>query len=80
LHACDKRAQAYALLEDRMKERTKLPERPEAPMRPADEAPPGTPGSGETVCSRCGGSGLVGTAKCPDCEGTGKVTRGIGGA
>jgi hypothetical protein len=80
LHDCDKRAQAYALPEDRMKERTKLPEGPEAPMRPADEALSGTPGTGETVCSRCDGTGLVGTAKCPECEGTGKVTRGIGGA
>lgn len=52
---------------------------PPAP-RPADEAPPGTPGSGETVCRRCGGSGRAGAQACPDCNGTGKVTQGVGGA
>lgn len=51
------------------------------PMSPGDEAPVGTPGSGEDVCPRCGGSGrLEGGATCPECEGTGKVNVGIGGA
>ena len=27
------------------------------PARPGDEAPPGTPGTGETLCPRCGGTG-----------------------
>lgn len=49
-------------------------------LRPGDEAPAGTPGSGETVCPRCGGSGKLGASSCPECEGTGKVTVGIGGA
>jgi hypothetical protein len=54
--------------------------RPEVPMSPGDEAPPGTPGTGENICPRCGGSGRVDGARCPECEGTGKVTVGIGGA
>jgi len=50
-------------------------------LRPGDEAPPGTPGTGETVCRECGGSGRTGEGKtCPACEGTGKVNVGIGGA
>ncbi|MGK6308325.1 hypothetical protein [Variovorax sp. DT-64] len=46
-----------------------------------DEAPPGTPGTGEGICRRCGGSGRIsGNESCPDCGGTGHVTVGIGGA
>ena len=52
----------------------------QAPLRPGDEAPDGTPGTGENVCRRCGGSGRLGAADCPTCLGTGKVTAGIGGA
>jgi hypothetical protein len=50
------------------------------PMKPGDEAPAGTPGTGETVCPRCGGSGKLAARDCPECQGTGKVTVGIGGA
>ncbi|MGX6447526.1 hypothetical protein ACVU7I_05580 [Patulibacter sp. S7RM1-6] len=46
---------------------------------PGDEAPPGTPGTGEDVCPRCGGSGRVDGGDCPECAGTGKVVRGVGG-
>jgi hypothetical protein len=46
---------------------------------PGDEAPPGTPGSGEGLCPRCGGSGRLGAGPCPDCAGTGKVNQAIGG-
>jgi hypothetical protein len=46
---------------------------------PGDEAPPGTPGTGEDVCPRCGGSGKLDGADCPECEGTGIVIAGIGG-
>ncbi|GEP05347.1 hypothetical protein [Methylobacterium oxalidis] len=49
------------------------------PQKPGDEAPPGTPGSGENLCRRCGGSGKIGAETCPDCSGTGKVTTGVGG-
>jgi hypothetical protein len=60
------------------------PQPPPAPrndIRPGDEAPPGTPGTGETVCRRCGGSGRIENGNtCPDCQGSGHVTAGIGGA
>lgn len=56
------------------------PAAPPAPMSPGDEAPPGTPGTGEDVCRTCGGTGRLNGAPCPDCEGTGKVNVGIGGA
>lgn len=52
----------------------------QAPMRPGDEAPEGTPGTGEDVCPQCGGSGKLGASACPACQGTGRVTVGIGGA
>jgi len=50
------------------------------PMSPGDEAPEGTPGTGRTVCRRCGGSGRVAGGECPECAGTGQVNVGIGGA
>jgi hypothetical protein len=50
------------------------------PMSPGDEAPVGTPGTGETVCPRCGGTGRLGASDCPECGGTGKINVGIGGA
>ncbi|RYF19004.1 MAG: hypothetical protein EOO30_01295 [Comamonadaceae bacterium] len=50
------------------------------PMAPGDEAPAGTPSTGENVCPQCGGSGRLGASACPNCEGTGKVIVGIGGA
>jgi hypothetical protein len=50
------------------------------PIAPGDEAPPGTPGTGERVCPSCGGSGRSASGECPVCKGTGKVTGGIGGA
>ena len=53
-------------------------------MAPGDEAPAGSPGTGEGVCRACGGTGhMEGDAAarvCPRCLGTGKVTVGIGGA
>jgi DnaJ-class molecular chaperone len=52
----------------------------QAPMSPGDEAPPGTPGTGEDVCPDCGGSGRRAGRECPTCQGPGKVTVGIGGA
>ena len=51
------------------------------PTSPGDEAPPGTVGTGENVCRECGGSGLTRKGEtCPQCQGTGKVNVGIGGA
>ena len=51
----------------------------ERPMAPGDEAPAGTPGTGEKVCPDCGGSGRRAGGTCPTCGGSGKVTAGIGG-
>ena len=59
--------------------RTDEPSSASAPMRPGDQAPVGTPGTGETVCPQCGGSGRLGGRACPTCEGTGKINVGIGG-
>lgn len=53
----------------------------DTPASPGDEAPPGTPGTGEGLCRACGGSGVTdGGERCPDCGGTGRVTVGVGGA
>jgi DnaJ-class molecular chaperone len=49
-------------------------------MAPGDEAPVGTPGTGEDICRACGGSGMLNGSACPECEGTGKINVGIGGA
>ena len=47
---------------------------------PGDEAPPGTPGTGEDICPECNGSGRKNGKRCDNCAGTGKIIRGIGGA
>jgi hypothetical protein len=47
---------------------------------PGDEAPPGTPGTGEDICPECNGSGRKDGKRCQNCAGTGKIIRGIGGA
>ncbi len=50
-------------------------------MSPGDEAPPGTPGTGENICPTCGGSATSPDGgECPTCDGTGKVIEAIGGA
>lgn len=49
-------------------------------MAPGDEAPPGTEGTGEDICSHCGGDGRHDDRECPECGGTGRVVKGIGGA
>ena len=46
---------------------------------PGDEAPPGTPGTGEDICPDCHGTGKVGGSPCKNCGGTGKITEGVGG-
>jgi hypothetical protein len=48
--------------------------------KPGDEAPPGTPGTGEDICQDCSGTGKrADGSECPACEGTGRVIEGIGG-
>jgi hypothetical protein len=50
------------------------------PLAPGDQAPRGTPGTGEVVCKHCRGSGRVDGGDCPHCGGSGKVNVGVGGA
>jgi hypothetical protein len=54
---------------------------PEAnpPAAPGDQAPPGTPGTGEISCPKCAGSGTINGAECQNCEGSGWVVQAIGG-
>lgn len=47
--------------------------------RPGDEAPEGTPGTGEGLCPVCGGSGKSEGRSCENCGGTGKIIEGVGG-
>lgn len=49
------------------------------PLKPGDDAPEGTPGTGEDLCPVCGGSGEKDGQDCPNCLGTGIVQEGIGG-
>ena len=49
-------------------------------MSPGDEGRVGTPATGENVCRMCGGTGRVDGHTCTDCEGSGKVIEGVGGA
>jgi hypothetical protein len=55
--------------------------KPASPERPGDEAPAGTPGTGEDICPECNGRGKDARGNvCGYCEGTGRIVRGIGGA
>lgn len=46
----------------------------EATMNPGDEAPPGSPATGENVCRACAGTGMdENDEACPECGGTGRV-------
>lgn len=49
-------------------------------MSPGDEAPAGTPGTGENVCRGCAGTGQLRNEPCNECGGSGYVITGIGGA
>lgn len=50
-----------------------------SPSSLGDEAPPGTAGTGESICRECGGTGRLAEATCPACGGSGKVIVGLGG-
>ena len=47
---------------------------------PGDDAPAGTPGTGEDACPVCHGSGRLNGEKCATCAGSGVVVEGVGGA
>jgi hypothetical protein len=49
------------------------------PMAPGDDAPPGTPGTGEDICPKCSGTGKLNDKPCPNCAGTGRIVEGVGG-
>jgi hypothetical protein len=49
----------------------------ETPMAPGDEAPRGTPGTGEDICPACGGSGRRGEDACDHCLGRGRIIKAI---
>ena len=53
---------------------------PAQKLNPGDEAPPGTPGTGEDMCPQCHGKGRMDGSACPRCGGTGRIVEGIGGA
>ena len=55
------------------------PDRDDNQQAPGDEAPPGTPDTGEDVCPRCAGDGRIDGQDCPVCGGTGRVVTGVGG-
>lgn len=47
---------------------------------PGDEAPPGSPQTGEAICPECGGSGKKADQACPNCGGTGRIVQIVGDA
>jgi hypothetical protein len=53
---------------------------PDQDMAPGDDAPAGTPGTGEDICPMCSGRGRVDGGTCTNCAGRGKVIKGVGGA
>jgi RecJ-like exonuclease len=57
-----------------------MAEKDQTAMNPGDEAPRGTPGTGEDVCPECHGTGRLDGQKCENCGGSGKIIRAIGGA
>jgi len=59
--------------------RAPVAQQSQASMNAGDEAPPGTAGTGETVCPECQGTGRRRGATCAHCGGSGKITQGIGG-
>jgi hypothetical protein len=46
-------------------------------MAPGDEAPPGTPGTGEDLCPDCSGRGRLDGQECGACLGRGRVVKAI---
>lgn len=48
-------------------------------LKPGDEAAAGTPGTGDDICPDCHGTGKMEGKPCPACDGSGTITRAIGG-
>ena len=48
-------------------------------LNPGDEAPEGTPGTGEDICPDCAGIGSRQGRLCATCGGSGRIVQGIGG-
>jgi DnaJ-class molecular chaperone len=50
-------------------------------VNPGDQAPAGSPQSGENMCPKCSGTGtLAGGSRCENCGGTGRVIELVGDA
>ena len=49
-------------------------------LNPGDEAPPEAPTSGENLCPICSGFGEIDGHHCENCDGSGKIEAGMGGA
>lgn len=63
---------------DRPKKSTTVQQETEtAMMAPGDEAPPGTPGTGEDACPTCRGSGRMDGGDCETCLGRGRIVKAI---
>jgi DnaJ-class molecular chaperone len=58
---------------------TEGPDEGQPKLNPGDDAPPGTPGTGEDVCPKCSGRGRLGAEACPECGGSGVVIKGLAG-
>jgi hypothetical protein len=59
---------------------TNEPRQSPAELNPGDQTVPGTPGTGENLCPKCGGRGRLDGRDCAHCGGTGRVIQGVGGA
>jgi hypothetical protein len=66
-------------IQERMSMMATYPGEGSKPGKPGDEAPQGTPGTGENTCPECQGTGKLDGKECPNCRGTGKIIEGIGG-
>ena len=56
-----------------------MPPDDQTTQNPGDEAPAGTPGTGDDICPKCGGTGQANGAECGNCGGTGRIVEGVGG-
>lgn len=57
----------------------RIPPSSDSEMSSGDALPPDAPNASETSCHRRGGSGKGDGARCPQCEGSGRVIESVGG-